>query len=239
MTKPRRLSPAESYARARRRTAAGGFTLVEVLVVIGIIVLLAGIAMPALNLARKHSMKKVARTDMNAIAVAVGAYESDFGDFPPSSLEFLEDGKFSYTGNGVNAGIESLVACLTTRRKGGPYLDERFRNEQALANTDKDALVDSALKEHLDSELLEGSDELWELIDPFGNPLVYVHFRDYTAGSFEILGGKDGAFKKIMATPARSEALGTFHNSTSFQIWSLGPDGKNEDGGGDDLGSWQ
>jgi len=59
-----------------------GFTLVELLVTIGIIGLLAGIAIPtgikALNASRLARME----SDMRAIAVGIEAYRQDFGDYP-------------------------------------------------------------------------------------------------------------------------------------------------------------
>jgi prepilin-type N-terminal cleavage/methylation domain-containing protein len=58
------------------------FTLVEVLVVIGIVVLIIGIAAPALVAARKGAAKARIQSDLQTIAVALSAYKADFGDIP-------------------------------------------------------------------------------------------------------------------------------------------------------------
>jgi prepilin-type N-terminal cleavage/methylation domain-containing protein len=58
------------------------FTLVELLVVIGIIALLAGILLPAVNLMRKRAMITGEKADFEAIASALNAYKADFGDYP-------------------------------------------------------------------------------------------------------------------------------------------------------------
>jgi prepilin-type N-terminal cleavage/methylation domain-containing protein len=58
------------------------FTLVELLVVIGIIALLAGILLPAVNLMRKRAMITSEKADFQSIATALEQYKTDFGDYP-------------------------------------------------------------------------------------------------------------------------------------------------------------
>jgi general secretion pathway protein G len=67
-----------SAPRSRRR----GFTLVELLVVIGIIVLLASIALPMVLSARRNASRVRAQSDLNTVAVALEAYKADFKDYP-------------------------------------------------------------------------------------------------------------------------------------------------------------
>jgi prepilin-type N-terminal cleavage/methylation domain-containing protein len=62
--------------------ARRGFTLVELLVVIGIILVIAGIALPMLIKAYSQSDKSKARADLNTIAVCLEAYKQDHGDYP-------------------------------------------------------------------------------------------------------------------------------------------------------------
>lgn len=80
------------------RDERSGFTLVELLVVIGIIVLLIGLAVPAVL----HSLKTGRRTrtvsDFQLIGTALEAYKADFGDYPrfdsdntPNSINMMQD----------------------------------------------------------------------------------------------------------------------------------------------------
>lgn len=62
--------------RTSRRWAAG-FTLVELLVVIGIIVLLISIAIPALSTARESSRRAVCASNMRQLAQGMFAYATD------------------------------------------------------------------------------------------------------------------------------------------------------------------
>ena len=65
--------------RGRR---GGGFTLVELLVVIGIIVVLVSIMTPIVMTARRNADRVRTRGDLNTIALALEAYKNDFRDYP-------------------------------------------------------------------------------------------------------------------------------------------------------------
>src|SRR3954452_5060119 len=64
---------------SRRRD---GFTLVELLVVIGIIVLLFSIATPIILTARRNAERVRIQSDLNTISMALEAYKADCKDYP-------------------------------------------------------------------------------------------------------------------------------------------------------------
>lgn len=57
------------------------FTLVELLTVIAIIAVLAGIAIPAVGIAKQKAKQTQARVDINSIEMALSEYEKDRGTF--------------------------------------------------------------------------------------------------------------------------------------------------------------
>jgi prepilin-type N-terminal cleavage/methylation domain-containing protein len=77
---PMDVQPAPPETRARTR--ARGFTLVELLVVIGIVVLLAALGLPMVLRAYKQGGKMRAQADLQTITSALNAYKQDFGDYP-------------------------------------------------------------------------------------------------------------------------------------------------------------
>lgn len=86
-----RLSPV-SYFLKKRQGAA--FTLVELLVVVSIIGLLAGLAVPAINGALKSAAKSEVAAVAQSIRTAVIAWNSEYGTWPSNTASFTADAAF-------------------------------------------------------------------------------------------------------------------------------------------------
>jgi prepilin-type N-terminal cleavage/methylation domain-containing protein len=68
------------------KAAQAGFTLVELLVVIGIIGLLMALFMPAISSAFKKAVISKARTEMSGISAAIKAYYAEYGVMPAPNI---------------------------------------------------------------------------------------------------------------------------------------------------------
>jgi prepilin-type N-terminal cleavage/methylation domain-containing protein len=77
-----------------------GFTLVELLVVIGIIAVLIGILLPSLNKARESARKTVCLSNIRELGNAIRIYATQFKDAVP--IGYMDQHQFSYVINWNN-----------------------------------------------------------------------------------------------------------------------------------------
>lgn len=206
--------------------ASNGFTLIEILIVIVIIGILAGLLLPTLMNAKLHARVAATKMTLEALRGALEGYQSRFGDYPPSTL-----GAFKGVScpNDTNLGIESATACLACTVGGRPFIDGFA--EERFGNTDKDASP-AARKA---TKWFFGDDQLREVVDDWGNPFVYFHFKDYAkpakVGKYMINGGVQPC------APQKGETA-AYHGPLKFQLWSAGPDGISQNGNEDDIVGW-
>jgi prepilin-type processing-associated H-X9-DG protein/prepilin-type N-terminal cleavage/methylation domain-containing protein len=97
--------------RLLRHSAAGAFTLTELLVVMAVIALLAALLVPALSAGKGQSQSAACQNRLRQIGIAMTMYVSDYNRYPP-----LAD---------TNAGVNSLQICFD---KFYPYYPLRWTN---------------------------------------------------------------------------------------------------------------
>ena len=208
----------------------GAFTLIEMLAVISIISILMGLALVGINAARESGDESAVSSDIQFLRSSIHQFAEEWGSFPPTTLADFDK---SVRTNAINAGNEALFACLITRKHGGPYAELA---EDRWENADADRLSPAHLdivKKQLD--WLRGNDVLLEYVDLWRNPYVYIHHLDY--GKQFSYQTADGRVFRVQAQ--KNPTTGTYYAPTTFQLWSLGADGENSNGGGDDIVSWR
>ncbi|MCB9933725.1 MAG: type II secretion system protein [Planctomycetes bacterium] len=227
------------------RRYRSGFTLIEILVVVGIIVLLAAVLLVSFSGVFSKSKEAQTKATIETLKSNVESFQSRWGPPPPCSLQELGQlvGYPALTEpNQDNVGIEALVLALRSRKEQGPYLDgPLFQDDKRRVNLDLDTVLeDATLPENLDIE--EGSSrDLFEIADAWGNPLVYLDIKTVRAGNFQYeVTLADGSSSRIDPTECQNALRHpvTGQYPTGYVIWSFGEDGINQYGLGDDITSW-
>jgi type II secretory pathway pseudopilin PulG len=80
---------------SRTRPARGGFTLAEMLAVVGITALLISILLPSLNAARKHAERVTCAANLRSVGQAYHLYANEYkGEYPPQNVIVLPSGSW-------------------------------------------------------------------------------------------------------------------------------------------------
>ena len=194
------------YARARR---TGGFTLIEMIAVLMILSILAYYLVSNVGGAQELVEEGLTRAQLVEIDAILNEYADAHGDFPLGTV--LPGG--GAPPNTTNLGGEALYLALCA--EGAPgfgVLDDD------LCNTDGDRTP----------KRLEGfeSAELFEVADAWGNPIAYLHHREYDRtdvyNSFEEVTGEE---VEGLVRAQRNAKTKRFHQPRDFQLISAGVDG--------------
>lgn len=180
------------------------FTMIELLVVIGILAILAGLLIPTVIGAKEKGRISQARADMTSLKTAFAGLEKDYGRMAYGSNHALgghnfsaSDGCITINETSANATYCDVIAELadpgnsaftpSLNRRKIKYLDPRpkYNPSEAPSSTNN-------------------KENTW--LDPWGNPYMMRINVDAT--------GK-------IPDPSSSGTL-----SGSIVLWSLGPDGK-------------
>jgi prepilin-type N-terminal cleavage/methylation domain-containing protein/prepilin-type processing-associated H-X9-DG protein len=116
-----------AMAPSLRRKARRGFTLVELLVVISIIAVLVGLAIPAIQMAQRYARQMECANNMRNIALAVHGYELTHRTYPGySNVLMLNNGKtYSDPLTGQKQGVSWVIPLLANLDQ--PVLDLAWR----------------------------------------------------------------------------------------------------------------
>jgi prepilin-type N-terminal cleavage/methylation domain-containing protein len=66
------------------RRKRSGLTMIEMLIVVGIIAILVGLLIPAVSMVRNKARIVKQKAQFTAIDLGLAAFRSDYGDYPPS-----------------------------------------------------------------------------------------------------------------------------------------------------------
>ncbi len=108
-----------------------GFTIVELLTVMSIIVILIGLLVPALNMAKRYATDVKQQAQFHGIAVAMQLFNAEFEGYPDS--DYLDDAASPQQYPGAARLCEAMVGQDLL----GFHPDSRFRADCTINGTDK------------------------------------------------------------------------------------------------------
>jgi prepilin-type N-terminal cleavage/methylation domain-containing protein len=229
-----------------------GFTLVELLVVIGIISILAGMILPALGKAKDSAKKAQAKSEMQNISGAVRAYEAEYSRYPiPSQItDQLKTPDYTFgtmhmNGNSArlltNAKGEALPKIATPGRVQVSNAEvvailraqEKFRNGRPTSNRShrmNPKKVNFLNAKDVTSATQSGVGTDGVFRDPWGSPYIVTVDANYDGKTIDAFYGQGGV--SALGKANNNEGLnglsrvkGGYRANSPVLVWSLGPDG--------------
>ncbi len=193
-----------------RRTGSSGFTLIELLAVLLILSILVTFLVRSMRSAQISVEVGNTKALIQMVGGMIEEYHGEFERYPPSTFPNDLDPK----PNKLNMGSEMLVISLWRQGRAWQAADV---GEEVLGNTDLDS-TKSTLTSY-------SNPDAFEIVDVWGNPLAYIHRRDYDSESRYLAYSAEGDEMEQTLKGMRSAKTGDFHRKLSYQLISAGPDG--------------
>jgi len=182
-------------------TATRGFTLVELLIVIGIIAVLASMLLPAIRSVSRASRVSATETLIQRLAGSLEMYRRREVFYPPDYISETSGGQPTLLLDFDGVGAVSLTAPRYPAETLYYYLAHKHLGEYypfiTLAGEETTDLDHNATP---------------EVVDPWGRPLLYNR---------RAFPGRGSTYFNYAGNPR--------HNTDSFDLYSLGPDGQTGD----------
>jgi prepilin-type N-terminal cleavage/methylation domain-containing protein len=149
-------NPISIMKKMNRRKA---FTLIELLIVIAIIGIMAGLLLPTVSAALRNVKASNSKNFMVQLASAIEGYKTEYGYYP----KFLLEKNRVNLNEGNN--VDYIVKSLTGRDVEGKALSTSDRNEY---NRRIQPFFDFG------DHLVKGGDGKYKIVEAFGNPNIYI-----------------------------------------------------------------
>lgn len=126
------------------KTRRSGLTVIEILVVVGIIATLVGLLIPAVHKVQTMAKETKQKAQFTAIELGLAAFKSDYGDYPPS---FWFDPSASGTSLQNYCGAQRLAEAMVGWDLLGFHPDSAWRADGlAAASTGTGGVADTVYK---------------------------------------------------------------------------------------------
>jgi len=166
---------ASALQRFNGSTAESAFTLIELIVVVGIITILAGLVLTTVGYARKKGARARAETEIAAIAAACENYKADNGVYPTGAASIALNAQTSSDPTAYQTASQYLYGELSGDRNFNYVIDQTEQgNRSYFAFKATPPSADGTSNSGMLSITRSGSTyTVNHIIDPFGNSYGY------------------------------------------------------------------
>jgi prepilin-type N-terminal cleavage/methylation domain-containing protein len=191
-----------------KRSQSAGFTLLELMTVLAVIVVLTGMVVGVAGMVQTKAAKERAKAEMAMLSAAAEAYKADVGAYPQTERTDNLSPRKDFT----PTNSKYLDASLDLYRELSGDREEPYPN--GVPDTDAQRYLKEYDPRILKTSTSNGKKEVKYLQDPFG--FAY----GYSTAALKAEREYQKALRTDRTTPRPTgDALGGF-NTSSFDLWS-------------------
>jgi len=229
------------------KISSKGFTLIELITVIGIILVLMGLLFPAIQNIKEATKRAQAKNDVTQIVTGVNAYYTEYGKYPLVTAQLGWDTIFGNVGGNPNYPNDTLMDVLSNNLNGNNQSAVALLNPRGIvffsANNVKSASSPKSGIATQNATSPHGNPiRAGEFLDPWGEQYIIGIDGDYSgmAQVYTVLAYTDLKLSNDSQSPTPGPAVSAPVIAASFgKDGKIGTNGDGKYNGSDDVISWQ